>query len=45
MLAALGQHYHWSRAELEGLTAQEAAFWAQAASDFHAVVKKAAETA
>ena len=27
MLAALGQHYHWPRAELEALTARDASFW------------------
>ncbi|MHB1305378.1 MAG: hypothetical protein ACYCZB_18285 [Acidiphilium sp.] len=27
MLAALARHYHWSRAELEALTAPEMQFW------------------
>lgn len=33
MLAALGGHFGWSRAELEGLTDADAAFWHQAAAD------------
>lgn len=33
MLAALGQCFHWPRAELEGLTAADAAFWHEAARD------------
>lgn len=31
MLAGLGQFYHWSRAELEALTAADATFWHEAA--------------
>ena len=31
MLAALGQHFHWPRAELEALTAEDALWWHDAA--------------
>jgi hypothetical protein len=30
ILAALGAQFHWSRAELEALTAADAAFWVHA---------------
>ena len=33
MLAALGQFYHWPRAELEAMTAADAIFWHDAARD------------
>lgn len=35
MLAAIGGHYHWSRAELESLTAADATFWLEAAEDLN----------
>lgn len=33
MLAALGQVYHWPRAELEALTAADATWWHDAAAE------------
>jgi hypothetical protein len=33
MLAALGQVFHWPRAELEALTAEDAMWWHDAARD------------
>lgn len=33
MLAAIGGHYHWSRAELEALTAADAIFYHNAAAE------------
>jgi hypothetical protein len=32
MLAAIGDFYHWPRADIEGLTASEARFWMAAAA-------------
>jgi hypothetical protein len=40
ILAAIGQHYGWPRADLESLTAADAIFWGQAAAD----LAKARET-
>lgn len=33
MLAAIGGHYHWSRAELEAMTAEDAEFYHGAAAE------------
>lgn len=43
MLAALGEFYHWGRAELEGLTAAEAKFWLGAAAALRARQKEEQE--
>lgn len=34
MLAAIGGHYGWPRADLDGLTAHEAVFWNNAAAEY-----------
>lgn len=34
ILAALGGHFHWSRAELEALTWPDAKFWHEAALEY-----------
>ena len=41
MLAAIGGHYHWSRAELEALTAEDAEFYHGAAAELE---RRARET-
>lgn len=40
MLAAIGGHYHWSRAELLSLTDTEARFWHSAAAELHEQSRK-----
>jgi hypothetical protein len=32
ILAGIAAHYHWPKAELDALTAEEAAFWHNAAA-------------
>ena len=39
MLAGLGHHFGWSRAELEALTDQDLLFWSKALADWHEAVK------
>ena len=39
MLAGLGHHFGWSRAELEALDDRDALFWAQAVAEWHEAVK------
>ncbi len=34
ILAAIGGHYGWPRADLDGLTAAEAIFWNNAAAEY-----------
>lgn len=40
ILAAIGHHYHWPRAELEALTDRDARFWHAAAAAFWDQVKQ-----
>jgi hypothetical protein len=42
-LAALGQFYHWSRAELLDLTPQDIAWWSAAAGQFNELVAEASK--
>lgn len=39
MLAAIGANYHFSAAELEGLTAQRAMFWLDALTQWREATK------
>jgi hypothetical protein len=39
MLAAIGRHFGWSRAELEALSGVEMRFWIGAINQFHERVK------
>ena len=40
MLLALGRHHGWSRADLDSLTATEAAWWCDAMIALHDAAKK-----
>jgi hypothetical protein len=39
MLAAIGAHFHFSAAELEGLTASRALFWLDALKEWRDAMK------
>ena len=42
MLAAIGGHYGWPKADLEALTADEVAFWTGAAAELNRRADQAA---